>query len=274
MIDRSTSVRGALRQRQRGFIINPFRFGGGGGVGSLYDEIIADSPWAYYQLGETAGATSFADSSGNSRNLGTVVATVTSGVTGLVSPGTCTEFDGAGGRITCSNNEFGAAADTAFSGDKAVTIVAVVRFDSVASQRVLFHIGNVNVSNSQGFFVEQRASGVLRFQMLVNAAYKNIDSSASSVAAATTYILHFRRAVGGTGSIWVNGVNVTSGSTDLSGSIRMAATSTNGGSRIMLGALNGTTPSLFTDGKVQHLAVFNSALSNGRIGAQVLASGL
>lgn len=31
MIDRSTNVRRALRQRQRGFIINPFRFGGGGG---------------------------------------------------------------------------------------------------------------------------------------------------------------------------------------------------------------------------------------------------
>lgn len=29
MIDRSTSIRRALRQRQRGFIINPFRFGGG-----------------------------------------------------------------------------------------------------------------------------------------------------------------------------------------------------------------------------------------------------
>ena len=29
MIDRSTNVRRALRQRQRGFIINPFRFGGG-----------------------------------------------------------------------------------------------------------------------------------------------------------------------------------------------------------------------------------------------------
>lgn len=38
MIDRSTNIRGALRQRQRGFIINPFRFGGGGGSG--------DANWA------------------------------------------------------------------------------------------------------------------------------------------------------------------------------------------------------------------------------------
>jgi len=33
VIDRSTNIRRALRQRQRGFIINPFRFGGGGGGG-------------------------------------------------------------------------------------------------------------------------------------------------------------------------------------------------------------------------------------------------
>lgn len=31
MISRSTDVRGALRSRQRGFLLNPFRFGGGGG---------------------------------------------------------------------------------------------------------------------------------------------------------------------------------------------------------------------------------------------------
>jgi len=34
MIDRSADVRGALRRRQRGFIINPFRFGAGGVPGA------------------------------------------------------------------------------------------------------------------------------------------------------------------------------------------------------------------------------------------------
>lgn len=31
MIDRSTNIRAALRSRQRGFLLNPYRFGGGGG---------------------------------------------------------------------------------------------------------------------------------------------------------------------------------------------------------------------------------------------------
>lgn len=33
MISRSTDIRAALRSRQRGFLLNPFRFGGGGGGG-------------------------------------------------------------------------------------------------------------------------------------------------------------------------------------------------------------------------------------------------
>lgn len=37
MISRSTDIRGALRSRQRGFLLNPFRFGGGGSL--------AYSPW-------------------------------------------------------------------------------------------------------------------------------------------------------------------------------------------------------------------------------------
>lgn len=55
MIDRSTNIRHALRQRQRGFIINPFRFGGGGGgSGHRY--------WrAYITAGNGATATSAAE---------------------------------------------------------------------------------------------------------------------------------------------------------------------------------------------------------------------
>lgn len=58
MIDLSTSIRGALRQRQRGFIINPFRFGGGGGGGG-------DPDWAnrlaLLHFDGADGSTSFYD---------------------------------------------------------------------------------------------------------------------------------------------------------------------------------------------------------------------
>lgn len=66
MIDRSTNIRGALRQRQRGFIINPYRFGAGAPPpASGYDALMAAlAPDLWWKLEETAG-TSVADSSGN-----------------------------------------------------------------------------------------------------------------------------------------------------------------------------------------------------------------
>lgn len=58
-----------MPRRQRGFIINPFAFGGGGPppAGNFADEVAADSPFIWYRLGETSG-TAIADSSGSSRN--------------------------------------------------------------------------------------------------------------------------------------------------------------------------------------------------------------
>lgn len=62
MIDRSTNIRGALRRRQRGFIINPFRFGGGGGGGSSYRSRL--------QFGGANGATIFIDDTGKTWTAG------------------------------------------------------------------------------------------------------------------------------------------------------------------------------------------------------------
>lgn len=259
----------------------PFQAGGfglaripsaGGGGGSLYDEIIADNPWAYYQLGEAAAPSEFADSSGNGYDLTNIVATVTAGGTGLVSPGTSTDFDGTSGYISSTNNEFGTDTNTAFSGDKPVTIVMVVNLDAF-SDKVLFSIGNISVAGSRGIFVQSLASGAVRFQMYTS-SFKFVDTSASALATTTTAIIHCRRTIGGTGSIWVNGVNLTSGSTDLSGSIEAAASSSSGGNRIMLGALSASAVSNFTNGRLQHVAIFDSALSDARIAAQVTASGL
>lgn len=57
VIDRRSSIGQALRQRQRGFIINPFRFGGGGGGG--------DPDWAsrvaLLHFDGTDGSTTFTD---------------------------------------------------------------------------------------------------------------------------------------------------------------------------------------------------------------------
>lgn len=241
-------------------------------IGTLYEEIMADMPWAYYQLNEAASPTPFADSSGNSRNLATIVPTVTAGGAGLFAPETSTDFNGTG-YISSGNNEFGADIQAAFDGDKPITIVAVVNPDSLSTASSLLHVGNISVGESQGFFVSPRPDGAVRFQMLISGvAYKLIDSIPGALVPGQTAIIHVRRTAGGNGSIWVNGVNLTAGSTDLSGSIAAEQTVASGGTRIMLGALSAAAPSDFFDGKMQHVAIFDSALSDNRIQTQTLAA--
>lgn len=65
MIDRSGNVKAAMRSRQRGFIINPFRFGGGGGGGPFFPDsgfFAGDAGFAFDPLDY---ATMFQDSSGS-----------------------------------------------------------------------------------------------------------------------------------------------------------------------------------------------------------------
>lgn len=78
MILRDTNIAAALarrrerlapRSRQRGFLLNPFRFGaGGGGGGGAYEAVVlADSPLVYFRMDEASGTT-MNDYSGNARH--------------------------------------------------------------------------------------------------------------------------------------------------------------------------------------------------------------
>lgn len=62
MISRSTDIKAALRSRQRGFLLNPFRFGSGGGGGGT------DPHWSsvvsLLHLDGTVGSTSIVDEKG------------------------------------------------------------------------------------------------------------------------------------------------------------------------------------------------------------------
>lgn len=273
MIDTRTSIRGALRQRQRGFIINPFSFGAPPPAGNLYDEILAAGPWAYYQLGEAAGPSSYADSSGNARNLDQIVATVTAGSTALVSPGTSADFNGTG-HISSANNAYGTAQATAFNGDLPISFVFVINWDSISPTSVPIHLGNVSVNGSQGVFAQVLTTGALRFQMLATGVgFKFFDTATGLIVAGNSYIVHMRRATGGAAAIFLNGTSVAT-STAMTGSIAMAATSSSGGQRIMVGAQNAATPAAPVNGRMQHAAVFAKSLSDAEIAAQKAASGL
>lgn len=239
---------------------------------SLPEEILARAPWAYYRLDEAAGAGTYVDSSGNARDLTAITATVTAGAAGIVVPGTATDF--AGGYIRSQSDEFGAAQAAAFDGDKALTVIAVIRGDSFGGTPVLFHIGALGAFGSQGFFFCIDTNGGLRFQFFddTGGSYKSLSTAAGVVSTGTTYVVTCRRAVGGACEIFVNDTSV--GTATLTGTIAAAPTGSSGGARIAVGVLTDTAPSNAMDGKMQHVAVFASALSNADISAIVAASGL
>ncbi|WP_164091630.1 LamG domain-containing protein, partial [Comamonas thiooxydans] len=95
MIVRSTNIRAALRARQRGFLLNPFRFGGGGGGGDPYFDKVS----LLLHMNGADGSTAFPDSSLVPKAIG---------VTAPVSISTArSKFGGAsalfnGGRLFCS----------------------------------------------------------------------------------------------------------------------------------------------------------------------------
>lgn len=87
-IDRSTDVRAALRSRQRGFLLNPFRFGGGGGSPSFPSSGLV----SYYKLdsnsNDSLGANNGSDTSISYANAGRI--------------GNCATFSGSS-RITLTS---------------------------------------------------------------------------------------------------------------------------------------------------------------------------
>lgn len=263
-----------------GMIINPYRFSVGvPPATTLYDEIMSDSPFGYWQLGEAAAPVSYADSSGNAYHLDQITATVTAGSAALVSPGTSADFDGSAGKIRCDNNEFGAALSSAFQGAKPFTIVAVIRVDNLSIGRVIFHAGNFDNANEQGIWLVATSSGELACRYVTNATntLRSAVSASSVIATSTTYIVHARRFDNGVdaavGTVWVNGVDETS-ATDFVAPVGIAANTANGGTRIAIGCLQAATPFNHFDGRLQHVAIFDSALSDARILAHAEAAGL
>lgn len=243
-------------------------------VATLADAIIALSPWAYYQLGETVGAGTYADSSGNGRDLSTINATVTAGSTGIVSPGTSVDFDGTSGFISSSNNQYGAAAEAAFDGTgKPFTLLAHVNFQSLPAQWVAMHLGVNDLLASRGFWMIFTSNGRAYLQVRSAATEISLETLAGVIAADTTYQVAVRYDPSVGMAVIVNGA-VSASNSVTSLDTRIEATSTGAGSRIMLGAYNASTANSFTDGRLQHCAIFTSALSDAQLLSLAETAGL
>lgn len=131
MIDRSTDITAALRSRQRGFLLNPFRFGGGGGGGG--DPYFSNVKLLLHMDGAN-GSTTFTDSSGTPKTVTRFGDTQISTAQSKFGGASCL-FDGVGDYLTVP-----AGADFAFgTGD----FTAEMWFNpsSVTVYHALFYTG-------------------------------------------------------------------------------------------------------------------------------------
>jgi hypothetical protein len=95
----------------------------GGGGGGFAAEVLALTPWGYWQLDETGTLTTAADSSGNSRS-GTYIGSGTTDIAGLFAGSTRAKTFNGSGAVTCPT--YTTAAGGPFS------VLSVVRFTATA----------------------------------------------------------------------------------------------------------------------------------------------
>lgn len=243
---------------------------------TLYDEIMADAPWAYWQLGEAAGPATFLDFSGNSRHL-SVMSGVTAGTTGLITEGTAVDFSGSASYITSPTSDLGAEIAAAFDGNPDFTIMTIINPDQTTVGKALFHAGNLSVNGEQGLFLATDNAGGFFLQMIiVGVGYRNGGSTAGVLTPGASHIIHAVRRKDvlsptlAYAEMYCDGVDVTAGLPALHGTIGAANGSE---SRVTLGALNSNGS--FSDnynGKLQHMAVYTHALSPARIAAHHAAA--
>lgn len=235
--------------------------GGGGGGETLKTRILSRSPFVYYELNESLGATTYLDSSGNNRHLSTVVATTTAGSTQVVTPGTSVDFDGTSGRISSGNNEYGAALQTAFDGNKAYTIITSFNLDSIANSPCVFHAGYWSVNGSQGIAIFAIPDGSVQVSTVLAGGTVSAKSAPGTLLTGNNYIIH--GVANGTGNFkaYINGTQVYDGNSGVGHDINMTATSSGQGTRIMVGALNASAAQNFANGRIQHAALIPTAMS-------------
>lgn len=219
-----------------------FGFGGAAPASNAYeDEILADSPLAYYRLNEGSSAVT-TDISGNGRNGG-YSGTYTQGRPALVTGN------------TASLGLAGAGYATGGSGlnlSRDFTLECVFKPSAFVS-------GNALISHGRGGYYI-RAGGSISF---LKSQTSGIASGGTSLSTGTTY--HLMLTMDGSG----NYVCYLDGATEFSGS---TATTFSGIGPFLIGVDYFSAPNAeFYSGDISDVAVYGSALSAGRVAAHYAA---
>lgn len=198
MIDRSTNIRGALRQRQRGFILSPYRFSAGAPPNAWESLVASLSPTMWLRLSATSGA--MLDASGNG-HVGTVNGSVVRGEPAIyANMGLCARFQ--------STNQYVSVADAAalkVTGD--VTFGLAFKrngtqtgaFAKLGWKPTVYASGRCNYG-----LIYDKSTNKIFFRVNASSTYYDAQST-TTFADATSYLI-FGRRLGSEVSIWVNGV--------------------------------------------------------------------
>jgi len=198
MISRSTDIKSALRSRQRGFLLNPYRFGGGGG-----DPYYSNVSLLLHADG-TNGSTTFTD---NSPSPKTVTAYGNAQIRTAQSNwgGGSALFDGAGDYATISSST-----DLEFGSGNA-TIELFFRPNALPSVAGGL-VARDNSSGYSNFSVNYRSSGAIQAYMSFNSPtdIPLILTSSITLSVGTWYHIAFVKS-GLAYVLYIDGVSRASG---------------------------------------------------------------
>jgi len=152
------------------------RFASAAAAASYADQVLADSPVAYWRLGEASGTT-MVDSSGNGRD-GTYTNSPTLGVTGLIAgdSDTCVDFDG---------TNVGNAGDDAAWDSTEVTVEAWINAD-VSQKMIVTRWANSNLGECWALDTFG-AGGKARFYGSNTSGSSVVATGSTTLSTGTTY---------------------------------------------------------------------------------------
>lgn len=226
--------------------------------GDLTFEQLADSPLVLWK-GFTTGGT---DQTTNGRH-GTVGGSITTGlpVTGTVNSYTFPGSAASAGAIQIADATW---ESPHIGGTGQMTLEAVINLSSLASDRVIWHKG-ANTSWEFHFWVGSNGSLQFTVWQLSGSNVLSLASSASVIAANTSYHVAATYSRAGTSYIYINGVQVASSSS-------YSSTSSDGTGVLTVGFRTDTATNPFI-GRGSNFAMYSAALSAGRISTHAAAAG-
>jgi len=221
-------------------------------VSTYEPAVVADTPLAYYRLGEASG-TSAADASGNSRSGTYTGSTYTLGAASLLaSESTNTAVSFSGGRVAVS--------DAAWMDASAFTVEALVKPSTVAAG-VGVIIARSNPTSYESFDLRRNGSDVVWRVMNTGFAYNTVTCSGALTADTKAHIMATH-----SGSVMKVYVNGTQCGGDVSAS---APRNPSINEAMSIGAL-GNGSSSFA-GTIDEAAYYGTALTEARADAHIAA---